>query len=102
MTKVTKKQIRRAPFGNYYMVLYVKHRFDPKNDSCILLDENGVSRKELTKVVGTWELICNPVTEPYKCDLFLEDVLNNIGTDDKKICVNEVFDMLLSQDKHLL
>ena len=81
MTKVTKKQIRRTPFGSCYMVLYIKHRFDPENDSCILLGEDGTLRKELTKVVGTWALICNPDTKPHKCDLFLEEVLGNIGTD---------------------
>ena len=81
MTNVKKKQVRRTPFGRCYMVLYVKHRFDPENDSCILLGEDGTLRKELTKVVGTWTLICNPDTKPHKCDLFLEEVLGNIGTD---------------------
>lgn len=77
MTNVKKQQIRCTPSGYYYMVLYVDHRIDPENDSCIILDMNGVLRKELTKVVDTWKLISDPDVEN-KSDLFLKELFENL------------------------
>ena len=78
MTNVMKQQIRRTPSGDYYMVIYIDHRIDPENDSCIILDTNGVLRKELNKVVDTWTLISDPNAGPHKCDLFLKEVFENL------------------------
>lgn len=78
MTNIKKQQIRRTPSGDYYIVIYIDHRIDPENESCIILDTNGVLRKELSKVIGTWDLISDPNIEPYKCDLFLKELFKNL------------------------
>ena len=78
MTNIKVQQIRRTPSGDYYMAIYIDHRIDPENDSCIILDTNGVLRKELSKVVDTWTLISDPCIEPHRCDLFLKELFKNL------------------------